>query len=107
MVAGSEAQAGIEDNDRLAWLWLPPAPARKNQQPRTDLERMKMSLPRLGPVFAPDWRHGHSARPEFQPALAYQRQAAPHFPPVRGGDDGNKNREQRRALVDCRVDGRG
>src|ERR1035437_7015834 len=66
MLAGAEAQAGIENDDRLIFARTLFAPARLDEQRAADFLRMKMPLPRFRPVLALHFGHGHLSAAEIQ-----------------------------------------
>ena len=80
MLAGAEAESGIQHDDRLIFARQFFAPARFDEQSIADLDGFEMPLPRFRPIFAPDFRQYDFAGADFQPAMFDSFQAGKNFP---------------------------
>ena len=84
MPAGAEAQAGIENHDRLIFLCAAFAPTGFDQQRIADFDGLKMPLPRFGPVFAPNFLQSNFAVANLETECFDARQAGcQNFPDAR------------------------
>src|ERR1700722_15042724 len=68
MIASTEAEAGVEDDDRLAFARAAFDPARLDEQAGADDERFEMPFPGLGPILTANAKDFDFSRPHVEAA---------------------------------------
>ena len=68
MLAGAEAESGVQHDDRLIFARNFFAPARFDEQGIGDFNGLEMPFPRFRPIFAPDFCQRDLAGANFQSA---------------------------------------
>ena len=68
MLSGAETQAWVEHYELLSFAWSALAPTWLDQKSVANFQRWKMTLPRLGPIFARELAETQAGRSRVQSA---------------------------------------